>query len=174
MSEEYGSTVTSEDFTSGQFKKDFMKQFIVTRDCGFGQRDWESGNPCVVNGDGKAFDGYKTYNGKNGVDLNQMDDGQFITNDGLMILIQNNADPSNFDPQYKALYITVDVNGLKKGPNRWGKDLLTFQLMHDGKLLPMGVEGTDFTGESYCSGNSTSSLNGIACAAKVFNDKNFY
>lgn len=73
------------------------------------------------------------------------------------------------------MFITVDVNGIKKKPNLWGHDLFTFQVMDDGKILPMGAEGTLYTDENaYCSKSSNNGLNGIGCTYKALNDKSFW
>lgn len=78
-------------------------------------------------------DVYKTYNGNNANGY-RFNDGQFILSDGSMIFIEGNY-----------TYISVDVKGYKKKPNRLGKDLFTFLLLNNGKLLPMGAVGTSLT-----------------------------
>ena len=47
--------------------------------------------------------------------------------------------------------------------------------MSDGRLLPMGAEGTDYTNHStYCSPNSSDGLNGISCTYKAIYDKKYF
>ena len=76
---------------------------------------------------------------------------------------------------YYLMDVTVDVNGIKKRPNRWGYDLFTFELTNSGKLLPMGAEGTHYTDMSkYCSATNTGNTNGIACTYKALTDKNYW
>ena len=53
--------------------------------------------------------------------------------------------------------------------------LFTFQLMDDGKLLPMGAKDTDYTDQDiYCSKTSTNSFNGIGCTQRALSDENFW
>lgn len=164
MSEEYGETVTVSSFAGREFKQTFMKYFNVLRDCGFGTSDIKA---CVNNNfgsDGTSTE-YMNYNRKSLADLNYWDDGQFIVNDGSLYLIENQV--------INKLYISVDVNGFKK-PNVWGRDVFTFQLMSDGKLLPMGMPGTEYKSDEYCSPSSSSKFNGIGCTYKALTDKNFW
>lgn len=58
----------------------------------------------------------------------------------MLIMIENEKTPT--------VYLTADINGASKKPNAWGHDVFTFQLMDNGKLLPMGQEGTDFITEN--------------------------
>ncbi len=47
--------------------------------------------------------------------------------------------------------------------------------MDDGKLLPMGAEGTFYNNEeTYCNKTSTSAINGIACANRAIYDSSFW
>ena len=67
------------------------------------------------------------------------------------------------------------MNGEGKGPNVWGKDLFTFEITSEGKLLPMGADGTSYTDMSkYCSKSSNDKLNGIACTAKALSDPDYF
>ena len=100
--------------------------------------------------------------------LSYFDDGQFVLSDGSLILIEN---PTGLE----RVYITVDVNGYLKNPNRWGHDLFTFQLMNDGRILPMGAPDTTFTDKNtYCSATSSDQYNGIACTYYALSDKNYF
>ena len=110
---------------------------------------------------------YRTYNKSKNVFYNMLDDGQFILSDGALIMINNEA--------YNILLISIDVNGLKKGPNIWGKDLFTFEINSAGKLLPMGADGTRYTDMSeYCSKNSSSNINGIGCTSAALSDADYF
>lgn len=80
--------------------------------------------------------------------------------------------PSSSVPR---LFISVDVNGMNKKPNVFGRDLFTFEITPEGKLLPMGAEGTTYTDtDKYCSKNSNDRLNGIACTAKALSDPDYF
>ena len=74
------------------------------------------------------------------------------------------------------IYISVDVNGYKKAPNRLGQDLFMFQLGNEGELLPMGAPNTVYyTGnDAYCSNTSTTSMNGAGCTYKALSEPNFW
>ncbi|CDE44475.1 unknown [Clostridium sp. CAG:768] len=110
---------------------------------------------------------YKSYT--NGfMNLSWFDDGRIMLSDGMLIMIES---------PYKSgkLYITVDVNGLKKRPNRWGYDLFTFQVTNDGKLLPGGAVGTDMDSEEFCSkSNKTSIYNGFGCAYRAIAENDYF
>lgn len=108
---------------------------------------------------------YRTPNNKT-VGTSLLDDGQFITTDGMMFLFEN--------CNVGTLYISFDTNGIERKPNVWGQDLFTFQLMKNGDILPMGAEGTDYTGDTYCSETSGNSINGVACAYKALTDKDYW
>ena len=116
-----------------------------------------------------VFENYKTYSMSQTIKTEFFDDGQILLSDGTLILIEN---PNHVLPQ---IYITIDVNGPNKKPNVWGRDLFTFQIISDGKLLPMGMDGTAYTDmNKYCSKNSNERINGIACTAKALTDFNFF
>lgn len=110
---------------------------------------------------------YTNYNNTNQAHFALFDDGRFVLRDGSLILIENVL-------LGNSLYISIDVNGAKKGPNRFGHDLFTFQIMQDGKLLPMGTEGTDYVRNNYCSNTSTSNFNGVTCTARALYDKDYF
>lgn len=117
---------------------------------------------------------YRTFNNFNTIHTVFIDDGQFQLNDGTMIIIEN---PSPIAGNLNSrMFITVDINGMNKKPNRWGHDLFTFQVLKDGKLLPMGAEGTLYYRQEskYCSATSTDRSNGVACTFKALTDKDYW
>lgn len=153
------------DQSHGEFKNKIKPYLKILIDCGDGIRDAK----CVQNGDytqDKKYT-YKTYSG-NIANEDLFDDGQIILNDGSHLLFENMGNGS-------AVYVSIDVNGYKKLPNKWGEDVFTFQLMNDGKLLPMGAEGTSFRNTAtYCSKTSSNRFNGIACANRAIYDSSFW
>jgi hypothetical protein len=164
-SHENGETVIAANYAGASgihFYNLLLQHLNITKGCPHSNcvsRD----NAPDENGLSYRIKDYKTFNG-NTVYSYKLDNGQFILNDGTFIMIE----------EYGPL-ISVDVNGYKKKPNKWGWDLFTFQLMNDGKLLPMGAEGTMFTDKNtYCSQTSTNAENGIACAYYAFTDENFW
>ena len=115
---------------------------------------------------GYMLDDYKTYNNKANVEGMYMDNGQFMLRNGMALFIENDN---------SMIFISVDVNGINKGPNRWGHDLFTFQVTDDGRLLPMGALGTRYTNMSlYCSPTSSDEQNGIACTEKALRDSKYF
>ena len=144
-----------------------MKYLNVMVDCGNGYNGYsEIEKACIKNyGDSELNSKiYTTYNG-NEIDLSKFDDGQFVLTDGTLVLFENTIGYP------ERVYISVDVNGYGKKPNKLGKDLFMFQLMKDGKLLPMGAIGTDYYSDKdeYCSNTSTLKLNGAGCTIKDLN-----
>lgn len=116
---------------------------------------------------------YTNYNGTNDeIPYALIDDGQFVINDGMLVLIENDGATDN-KPR---LYISIDVNGYNKRPNRFVQDLFMFQINNEGQLVPMGAKDTDYYSENdeYCSNTSKSGSNGLGCTAKALYDTNFF
>lgn len=164
---ENGAPVT-EGLAIHQLKPAIIKYFNVIEDCGLGFDDADSA--CIKNyGDAdKNSSTYKNYNGTSAINLSFFDDGQFVLTDGTLILIENQVTSRT--------YISVDVNGYNKRPNRLGQDLFMFQLFDDGSLTPMGAKGTYFYSEndSYCSKTSSNPSNGAGCTYKALSDPSFW
>lgn len=159
MNYDEGQTVNGTNYPSRTFMPKFKKYFKLYNDCNSNSCEKstndESGMPISSR--------YKTYN-NNPLNPSMFDDGQLISSDGLLILIENFG---------TSLYISVDINGQNKKPNRWGHDLFTFQVMNDGKLLPMGAKGTHH-GESRCSATSKDIYNGMGCTYRALTDKSYF
>lgn len=172
-----GYPITSE-LTRGQLKPVLMKYIKSARDCGIGSTDPDKA--CIPN---KYFvsdkDNYKTvyknFNGTNEINYTAFDDGQFVINDGMFVMIENAYQPnSTLTP--RRVWISVDVNGFNKRPNRLGQDLFMFQIDKNGKFMPMGGQDTEYYGKdnTYCSLTSTININGISCTYKALSDKDFF
>lgn len=76
-----------------------------------------------------------------------------------------------------AIYLSVDLNSYKQGPNVWGEDLFTFQVLEDGKAYAMGDNLTDYSKEKYkslCSSTSYSTYNGITCSSEAEENKKYF
>lgn len=144
-----------------------IKYIKNVRDCGYGTDE----KSCVYRYDDRDYDTfkdiYKNFNGTNDIFIPYFDDGQFVINDGSLVMIENQ--PNSF---YN--YISIDVNGYRKKPNRLGQDVFMFQIMPDGKLLPMGMEGTAYNKNTYCSLTSESGMNGAGCTVKALSEKDFF
>ncbi len=168
---EHGERLTHQILYNGgsylKFKDIIMPYFNVLRDCGIGAQIDKACIPYSGNGtmdNERNFKKYRTYSGNSIKRLSLFDDGQFVLMDGSLILIE-----------YSTSLMTVDVNGYLKNPNRWGHDLFTFQLMNDGRILPMGAPDTQYADKSrYCSTTSTEQFNGIACTYYALTDKSYF
>ena len=154
-------TKSSFNTETGGFKKAILPYFQVAIDCGLGTNFYD-----CVRGGGSP---YYNYNNTAKPDTGLLNDGQFITADGMMYLFENSRNG-------KYIFVSVDVNGYKRLPNKWGHDLFTFELTDDGKLLPMGAVGTRYEGQEniYCSKTSSDNLNGIACTNRALYDQSFW
>lgn len=164
---ENGEPLQDRQIAEKTLKPKIIKYFKVLHDCGYGAEEADSCIPNYGQSSEETFKNYKTYNNKN-MHMYFFDDGQFVLMDGSLILLKNNrlGDP---------VYVSIDVNGHKKLPNKWGHDLFTFQLMPSGAIVPMGTEGTTRDNlERYCSVNSEDPLNGIACAYKALTEKDYF
>ena len=102
-----------------------------------------------------------------GADTHYVDDGQYITADGLFFAIEN---PDLGIGQPSRVYVTVDVNGYTKKPNVYGKDIFVFQLTLKNQLLPMGAPGTDYPAATYCNKAIDDAFQGFGCMENVMLD----
>lgn len=166
---EQGETVTSQNAANRKLKSIIMPYFDSPVDCSWGGVHGTNASTVICAGGTtensvQSIDIYNNYSKKSGkIKANPLDDGQFVIKNGMLIMIEN----------IENTYISVDVNGNGKKPNAWGHDLFTFQLMDDGKLLPMGAPGTVYYNQE-CSKTSTSLTNGIGCTYKAFTDQNYW
>ncbi len=172
---ENGERATPDNIPRYQLKKYIIKYFKISRDCGQGSEGTtaELDKTCIPNyiNEGTSENSsknYKTLNGKAYINLQYFDDGQFVLADGMLVLIENG---NTLD-----VTISVDLNGYRKRPNRLGQDLFMFELDKNGKLLPMGVEGSRYYSENdeYCSLSSTNNMNGAGCTYKALSDPKYF
>lgn len=162
MNYDEGQIVNNDNYPSGQFITKFKKYFKISKDCG---RESCESNFVDEDGTNRVSQNYKTYNNKR-MRNSLLDDGQVFISDGMFIMIENMTGGTN-------LFISVDINGYNKKPNRWGHDLFTFEITNSGKLLPMGAKGTRYF-NSECSSTSSSTTNGIGCTYKALTDKDYF
>jgi competence protein ComGC len=125
---------------------------------------------CVPNG--KVTGLYQSLHGGTAYE-NFINEGSFRTTDGVNYYTDD-GDLNTAQDGY--LFITVDINGAFKKPNRWGYDVFMFEVISDGKLLPEGAPGTYLyrTSNPLCSLNLTDSKNGQACAYYALTDKDYW
>ncbi len=162
MKQDVGTEILPADYPIRTFApvyKEYFKKVYYSSSAGMVSTDTD------VETDYAALEVYKSYNGSRALVRNYFDDGQIILPDGALILIDNSS--------YNIL-ISIDVNGIKKGPNIFGRDLFTFEITREGKLLPGGADGTSYIETKYCSKNSNDALNGIGCTVKALSDPNYF
>ena len=134
MRAEQGGSLSSYYQSPNTFKPDFIKYFKVINDCGF--------KNCVSST--TLSDVYKTLF-KNNAATTLMDEGQFITADGMFWGIQN----SYHSGIQNNLMFTIDVNGYMKNPNVYGRDVFVFQYINEN-LYPMGAPQSSLQAPTYC------------------------
>lgn len=124
--------------------------------------------------DGTNFirNNYKSYNAKSANASGYCNDGIMSITDGSFIFFDKSSSDQDTAGKF---FICIDVNGWKKRPNRFGHDFFMFEInQNTGKLLPMGVEGSMFPEDEYCSDTSTSVRNGLGCTAKALTEKDYF
>lgn len=148
-------------------KNVLMSHLKVAKDC--------NNHDCVhyINATATPYkiEKYKIFSKKKNIETNLFDDGQFILQDGTLIMLER-----DYINNTGFILITADINGLDKGPNVWGQDLFTFELTDKG-LLPSGADGTYFDFKKHphlCSETSSNIQNCIACTEKALYDKDFW
>lgn len=172
--QENGYPVTPAKLQIHELKPILMERIKIVKDCGTGSSG-DVDNACVPNkglvSDPDNYkDIYMTYNGQNTIAYAYFDDGQFVMNNGMLVLINNSGAAVQ-----EALTIAVDVNGYNKKPNRLGQDLFMFQIIDNGILVPGGNKGSAFANTNfYCSETSTRDLNGAGCTEKALYEKGFF
>lgn len=155
--------------TTGKFYKTFIKYLQAPMDCGGSSTDTNRKNtlPCYYPAEDSTMKPYKTFDGSNTIIYNYLDDGQIVLQDGTNLFFEN-ANHLDY------IWVSVDLNGYKNPPNRWGYDLFTFQFK-DGELVTMGDPKTTYKDlDTYCNLNSTDRFNGIACAQKAKTDTEYF
>lgn len=164
MTYDEGQIVNVINYPNHQFMPIFKKYLRISKDCG--DRSCESYTEDENTGALVGISAtYKTYNNKK-MGNSLLDDGQIFASNGMLIMVENAHSGTN-------LFISVDINGYNKKPNRWGHDLFTFEITNSGKLLPMRAKGTRYF-NSECSNTSSSTTNGIGCTYKALTDKDYF
>lgn len=146
----------------GIFYNTFKRYIAGVTDCETGGR---KSLPCYNIKD--TTKGYKSLTGNTFLSSAYFDDGQLVLQDGTLLLFEQPA----YTPY---IWIMIDINGFKEGPNRMGYDLFVFHFK-DGELRTMGDPKTSYNViKVYCDLNSTSPLNGIACAQRAKNETDYF
>ena len=158
--------LSTETYGHSNFMRSLAKQYKVIKDCG----SINNNTGCVLLNEDLTFTYYKTLTG-NILTREFFDDGGFITSDGTAFFIEQGCQSIQ-----TGFLVLIDVNGYKKGPNRMGYDFFMFQITKEGKVLPMGANGTHWSNirEALCSTNSSNNMNGFTCAYYAVNNKDYF
>ena len=149
--------------TEGTFYNTFKKYLTGITDCG---QFSEKSLPCYKIAD--TTKGYKPLTGNTFIDKQFFDDFQLALQDGTLLIFEQ---PNVSNPY---IWVMVDINGFKEGPNRMGYDLFVFHFQ-DGELRTMGDPRTSYNNmKTYCDLKSTSTLNGLACAQRAKSEADYF
>ena len=169
MNYEQGYLATGKVYSTKTFMPVFSQYLKTMKNCGAtGCESSSAVNEDTGELEYNRSETYRTYNNKP-MATTLFDDGQFVTVDGMLFMIENETDT----PEDNSLFISVDVNGQQNKPNKWGHDLFTFEILLNGKLLPMGAKGTTYENQ-HCSTTNNGSINGIGCTYKALTEKDYF
>lgn len=148
---------------NGMFYQNFAKQVKTSQTC-YSHPQY----PCYDTSAGR----YHSLDGNSIVPNYLFDDGQVLLLDGTLLIFEN---PAGVTPDDSPMPIIIfsDLNGYNNQPNRLGYDLFAFQFVNN-QLLPMGAEGTNYTGDNYCKKNGSGTTNGMSCTYKALHDINYF
>ena len=165
MNYDEGQVVNAANYgDTGNFMEVFKKYFKLSKDCGKSSCESQE----ILENEQLGSINYKSYTNIP-IGTGFLDDGQTVTIDGMFFMIENNPQSDK-----NWLFISVDVNGIHKKPNRWGHDLFTFQILDNGKLAPMGAQDTVYRDDKYCSNREKSNISGIGCTYKALTEKDYF
>jgi prepilin-type N-terminal cleavage/methylation domain-containing protein len=173
-----GVPVLPTSYTASQSLYAAVKPYFkVTIDCGDFTSSVKNDTVCInrssANGGSNEKDNYLTYYKDPTISANiaRFDDGAFVANNGMLYMFENSGDADGY------IWITVDINGKNKLPNRWGWDVFTFELTKNG-ILPLGAPETtelySSNPSAYCDNTSSNSENGATCSYFAATDMDYF
>ena len=146
----------------------------VSIDCGDVHAQTKNTSVCIGFGFADSSteqDNYHIFNKHSNTKINiaRLDDGAFVLNNGMLFAFEN--------PTKGYKWVTIDINGKSKMPNRWGWDLFTFELVK-GDILPLGAPGTSAPYSTkphdYCNPAGESNENGITCGYFAASNEEYF
>ena len=177
------STTTTGTYANTLYSK-FKPYLKISVDCGAD----ENANQKICPSPKFENNRYENYtadscseDGCNNVLNDIIKNGGFVLQNGMMVAFSG-------DDKTMELFVTIDINGKSKLPNKWGYDVFTFQVL-DGELVPVGAQGTklyvsDESNESsnygvepekFCDNNiGDNDHNGATCAYFALNDEEYF
>ncbi len=172
------------NYNTASFYSKLKEYSRISTDCG-SYSSTKNASVCVGYGSQNTTgntDNYRIYNksANTKINISRLDDGGFVWTNGMMVAIeQPGYATATIDGKVyiRPIFITVDINGKNRNPNRWGWDLFTFELTNQG-IQPVGSEVTYPTyskkPEDFCSKTGTSNENGITCAYYATTDRDYF
>lgn len=154
-----GISTNPADYGANEFQPVFIKYFPNAKDCGTFQNEKESYN-CPQN-----TPTYKDYSNTLTLHQGSLNDGQFVLTNGMLILIEN--------PGGGIIYISVDINGVHKKPNRLGHDLFMFDLKNE-KLIPSAGICQGSVPDEEIKDEPSFYYNGQGCAKYALTDPDYF
>ena len=156
-------SLSKESWVGNQLYKTFMQYLSGAHDCRAG---YITGKVPVCysykNGN------YITLDGKKNITNWYFDDGQILLQDGTLLLFENPSSEYGVN-----VWVSVDLNGWGKLPNKAGYDLFTF-FFKDGELVTMGDKGTTFPADAYCRFDKAGVNNGMECAYRAKTETDYF
>jgi len=108
---------------------------------------------------------YKNYINKNDENIGYIGTNAFISSDGSSFAFHKGSSGN--------IYVTIDVNGPQKKPNRWGYDTFTFYIPANSTTHVLQPCGIGKPSDMKCNATATSH-NGAGCAEKAISDPNYF
>jgi len=108
---------------------------------------------------------YRNYINKNDDAIGYISSNSFITSDGASYAFHKGSSGN--------IYVTVDVNGPGKKPNRWGYDTFTFYIPVNSTSHVFQPCGIGKPADMKCNSTATSH-NGAGCTEKALSDANYF
>jgi prepilin-type N-terminal cleavage/methylation domain-containing protein len=176
IQEDYGGTspVVNSSATLKEFMSNIQKYYIKSVTCTADDTNCPTSvfpqNTGKNLGTSFLIKNYKTYDNR--------ENPNYICNDGILAVADGSFlffDYANSnEPVYGKTFIAVDTNGWRKKPNKYGHDFFLFQIVENGKFLPMGADGTYYTESKFCSKTSTYISNGYGCTSKALREADYF
>lgn len=165
-----GVEIIPENFGQYALSEHLKNYYHIIKDCGMVNVNTKGCIQLSKNEDGDWYmDLYKSYTGGS-IYFGYIDDGVLITNEGIVLLFEQGTQAKNTG----RYLVGIDINGFKKGPNRFGHDVFVFEVEPSGNLIPLGNEKAKWWGKGSPCNNSNSDMNGYGCSNKALSDPNYF
>lgn len=154
-----GVSANPADYGDNEFQPTFITYFQGAKDCGTFQNAKDNHN-CPQN-----TSTYKDYSNTITLHQGNLNDGQFVLNNGMLVLIENSGRGK--------VQISVYINGVHKKPNRLGHDLFMFNLENDKLASSKGI-CQDKIPDEEITDNPSFYYNGAGCTTNALTDPDYF